>query len=150
MALDGKSGGWMVTKKKDSTGSSSVASGIKDKAFLKAQREALLAERKTYEKQIDELKAEAQELVEEMEPGDIQFDEESGEGGTTSVDRELDLVLSAQASAVIEDIDQALAKIEAGTYGICENCGQLITKARLEALPYARLCIQCKSGRSPS
>jgi DnaK suppressor protein len=140
----------MVTKKKDSTGSSSVASGIKDKAFLKAQREALLAERKTYEKQIDELKAEAQELVEEMEPGDIQFDEESGEGGTTSVDRELDLVLSAQASAVIEDIDQALAKIEAGTYGICENCGQLITKARLEALPYARLCIQCKSGRSPS
>jgi DnaK suppressor protein len=140
----------MVTKKKDSTGSSSVVSGITDKAFLKAQREALLAERATYEKQIDELKAEAQELVEEMEPGDIQFDEESGEGGTTSVDRELDLVLSAQASAVIEDIDQALAKIDAGTYGICENCGQLISKARLEALPYARLCIQCKSGRSPS
>jgi DnaK suppressor protein len=140
----------MVTKKKESTGSASTASGITDKEFLKSQREALLAERQTYEKQIDELKAEAQELVEEMEPGDIQFDEESGEGGTTSVDRELDLVLSAQASAVIEDIDQALAKIDAGTYGICENCGQLISKARLEALPYARLCIQCKSGRSAS
>jgi hypothetical protein len=43
------------------------------------------------------LKAEAEALVEEMEPGDIQFDDESGEGGTVTVDRERDLVLSAQA-----------------------------------------------------
>jgi DnaK suppressor protein len=33
-----------------------------------------------------------------------------------------------------------------GTYGVCENCGKLIVKARLDALPYARLCIDCKSG----
>jgi DnaK suppressor protein len=92
------------------------------------------------------LKAEAESLVEEMEPGDIQFDEESGEGGTLTVDRERDLVLSAQAQLAVEDIDDALRKITRGRYGICEGCGELISKPRLEAMPFARLCIACKSG----
>jgi len=81
-----------------------------------------------------------------MEPGDIQFDEESGEGGTMNVERERDLALSAQASAAVEEIDRALAKITNHTYGYCEQCGQPIPKARLKALPYAALCVQCKSG----
>ncbi len=76
----------------------------------------------------------------------MQFDEESGEGGTVAVDRERDLTLSAQALATIEEIDIALLAIEAKTYGACENCGQPIPKARLRALPYARLCVSCKSG----
>jgi DnaK suppressor protein len=81
-----------------------------------------------------------------MEPGDIQFDDESGEGATSTVDRERDLALSAQAMQAVEEIDHALAKIANRSYGICENCGRLIPKPRLEALPYARLCIDCKSG----
>jgi DnaK suppressor protein len=81
-----------------------------------------------------------------MEPGDVQFDEESGEGGTVTVDRERDLALSAQALAAVEEIDHALQKIELGTYGLCESCGSPIPKVRLEVIPYARLCISCKSG----
>jgi DnaK suppressor protein len=118
----------------------------KDERFLASQRAALERERVTYLEQAASLKAEAESLVEEMEPGDIQFDDESGEGGTVTVDRERDLALSAQALAAVEEIDHALAKMNNGTYGICENCGRLIPKARLEALPYARLCIDCKSG----
>lgn len=76
----------------------------------------------------------------------MQFDEEGGEGGTVNVDREMDLHLSAQARAAIEEIDLALAKISEGTYGTCESCGNEIPKARLEALPHARLCVSCKSG----
>lgn len=114
--------------------------------FLLHQRELLLAERNNYTRQAQELKAEADALALEHEPGDVQFDEEGGEGGTANVDRELDLHLSAQAQAAIEEIDLALAKIEAGTYGRCENCGSEIPKARLEALPHARLCVSCKSG----
>lgn len=117
-----------------------------DHKFLESQRKALLAERSTYVEQAQSLRAEADSLVEEMEPGDIQFDEESGEGGTVTVDRERDLALSAQALVAVEEIDHAMAKIELGTYGICEGCGTLIPKNRLEALPYARLCIACKSG----
>jgi RNA polymerase-binding transcription factor DksA len=119
---------------------------VGDTKFLEHQREALLRERATYLEQASSLQAEAQSLVEEMEPGDIQFDDESGEGGTVTVDRERDLALSAQALAAVEEIDDALAKIKSGRYGICEGCGELIPKARLEALPYARLCISCKAG----
>jgi DnaK suppressor protein len=117
-----------------------------DERFIAHQRAALEGERATYMEQATNLKEEAEALVEEMEPGDIQFDEESGEGGTVTVDRERDLALSAQALAAVEEIDDALARIKAGHYGACESCGGLIPKARLEALPYARLCIACKSG----
>jgi DnaK suppressor protein len=117
-----------------------------DQAFLDEQRQALLAERETYRSQAETLRAEAESLALEREPGDVQFDEESGEGGTVAVDRERDLQLSAQAMAAIEEIDLALAAVEAKTYGACERCGQPIPKARLRALPFARLCIACKSG----
>jgi DnaK suppressor protein len=117
-----------------------------DKKFLAEQRELLLTERETYTKQATNLKAEADQLAEEMEPGDIQFDEESGEGGTMNVERERDLALSAQSQAAVEEIDQALVKIDDGSYGYCEQCGQPIPKARLKALPYAALCVACKSG----
>jgi DnaK suppressor protein len=114
--------------------------------FLEEQRTLLQGEREASLRQARSLQAEADQLAEEMEPGDTQFDEESGEGGTLNVERERDLALSAQARAAVEEIDRALAKIDAGTYGTCEQCGQPIPKARLKALPYATLCVACKSG----
>ena len=114
--------------------------------FLHEQKALLEAERATYEAQAASLKAEADELAQEMEPGDIQFDEESGEGGTGNVDRERDLALSAQARVAVEEIDHALQKIAGKTYGTCEKCGQPIPRPRLKALPHARLCVACKSG----
>ena len=120
-------------------------SAVADK-FLEAQRKALLEERATYTRHATDLRAEAEQLAADREPGDVQFDEESGQGDTMNVERERDLALSAQALAAVEDIDRALAKIDAGTYGICERCGQPIPKERLRALPYAALCVACKSG----
>ena len=114
--------------------------------FLLEQRASLEAERATYEAQAAALKAEADQMAQEAEPGDVQFDDESGEGGTVNIDRERDLALSAQARAAVEDIDHALGKIVSGTYGACEMCGQPIPRARLKALPHARLCVGCKSG----
>jgi DnaK suppressor protein len=114
--------------------------------FLEDQRALLVGEREASVRQAESLRAEAEQLAEEMEPGDTQFDEESGEGGTLNVERERDLALSAQARAAVEEIDRAIGKIEAGTYGTCEQCGQAIPKARLKALPYATLCVSCKSG----
>ena len=117
-----------------------------DVAFLEEQRALLLRERETYRIQAETLRAEAESLALEREPGDVQFDEESGEGGTVAVDLERDLTLSAQATAAIEEIDAALVAVEKKTYGACEHCGQPIPKARLRALPFARLCVVCKSG----
>jgi DnaK suppressor protein len=114
--------------------------------FLTDQRALLVAERASYLEQAETLRHDAEQLAEDMEPGDIQFDEESGEGDTLNVERERDLALSAQARAAVDEIDRALAKMDAGTYGVCERCGNPIPKARLKALPYAALCVACKSG----
>jgi DnaK suppressor protein len=118
----------------------------KDAGFFDEQRTLLLSERAIYSGQAVDLRAEADSLALEREPGDVQFDEESGEGGTVTVDRERNLALSAQASAAVEEIDDALRKIDRKSYGGCERCHQAIPKARLRALPFARLCVACKSG----
>jgi DnaK suppressor protein len=115
-------------------------------AFYAKQRELLLEERSSYIISAESLKAQADSLALEHEPGDVQFDEEGGEGGTANVDREIDLYLSAQARATVVEIDRALQKIEDGHYGMCEHCGEVIPDARLQALPYASLCVTCKSG----
>ena len=118
----------------------------KDPKFLDAQRVLLLEERTVHAGQALDLRAEADSLALEREPGDVQFDEESGEGGTVTVDRERNLALSAQASLAVEEIDDALKKLDRKSYGWCERCFDPIPKARLQALPFARLCVACKSG----
>ena len=76
----------------------------------------------------------------------MQFDEESGEGDTLSMERERDLALSAQARAALEQIDHALAKFDVGTYGICEVSGDPIPKERLEAIPWAKERVEYKAA----
>jgi RNA polymerase-binding protein DksA len=121
-----------------------VAEGFSAKTLDKLRR-LLEEERETYLRQARDLAAEAEALASEREPGDTQFDEESGEGDTLNIERERDLALSASARQAVEEIDRALFRMAAGTYGVCERCGKKISVARLEALPYAALCIDCKS-----
>jgi DnaK suppressor protein len=118
----------------------------KDLKFLEEIVELLAEERAIYQEQATSLRAEADSLALEREPGDVQFDEESGEGGTVTVDRERNLALSGQAALAVEEIDYATERVTDKTYGYCERCFQPIPKPRLRALPYARLCVACKSG----
>ncbi len=117
--------------------------------FLNAQRLLLESERAVYLSQAEMFKEEAATLARESEPGDVQFDEESGEGGTATIERERDLALLASHLATVIEIDEALEKFDNGTYGICESCKTLIPRIRLRALPFARLCVACKSGGLP-
>jgi len=132
-------------RKPKSAGKGSKSSAPLDK-FFETQLRVLEKERANYLRQAESLQAEADALTEDREPGDVQFDEESGEGDTLAVERERDLALSAQARAAIEQIDAAIARIHDGTYGKCESCGTAIPKERLKALPQAALCVKCKSG----
>ena len=139
------------TVKAKSTGPGASAAGAAKASkpvdrFVEAQRKQLLAEREAYTKSATTLRAEADQLAQDREPGDVQFDEESGQGDSMNVERERDLALSAQALASVEEIDVALERIDKGTYGVCERCGQPIPKERLKALPHASLCVRCKSG----
>jgi RNA polymerase-binding protein DksA len=105
----------------------------------------LIEEMAQHTRQAEGLQAEAEALANEREPGDTQFDEESGEGDTLSVERERDLALSASARQTVEDITKALARMDDGTYGYCEVCGDRIPVPRLEAIPWADQCVKCKS-----
>jgi RNA polymerase-binding protein DksA len=63
---------------------------------------------------------------------------------TNTYDRELDSTLEESEEQHLGHVDAALKRIDAGTYGACENCGQPIAPERLEAMPWATLCIDCK------
>jgi len=117
-----------------------------DAKWLALQKVLLIEEKATYERQARNFQAEADELASLREPGDVQFDEESGEGDTLAVERERDLAMGASARHAAEEIDHALAKLDLGTYGICEVSGDPIPKERLEAIPWARERVEYKVG----
>lgn len=66
---------------------------------------------------------------------------------TDTYDREFSLGLASNERKLLYELDDALKKIEDGTFGICEECKSLITKTRLKAVPYARLCVKCQEKR---
>ena len=106
-----------------------------DVKFLKVQREELVARRQAELARATRLEDEATSIIEDGEMGDVQFDDEGGEGDTMVVQRDLDRVLSTQARQTILDIDAALARIEQGTYGYSAISGMPIPRERLEAIP---------------
>ena len=69
------------------------------------------------------------------------IDNHLGDTATATYDRELDEGLEDGAQQALREIDHALRKIDDGTYGTCEVCGRQIAPERLEAIPWARLCI---------
>jgi DnaK suppressor protein len=76
------------------------------------------------------------------------------DAGTDNFDREFALSLVSNEQEALYEIEEALKRLEHNTYGICGNCEKPIMKARLEAVPFARLCVNCqseieKNGRRP-
>lgn len=110
-------------------------------------RQALLAERKAQLNLIDSLREAGlgepqQEAARELSA----YDQHTADQGTETFEREKDLGLLAHAKAVLERIDSALARMDEGSYGTCERCGQPIDPARLEAIPYAHRCFVCEGA----
>jgi DnaK suppressor protein len=66
---------------------------------------------------------------------------------TDNYDREFSLGLASNDRQSLYELDDALKRIEEGTFGVCEECKSVLTKARLKALPYARLCLNCQQKR---
>jgi len=132
--------------KKAPANKSAVKKPRLDKAFLDAQKSMLVEERAKYLRSATNLQAEADLLLESRDPGDVQFDEESGEGDTLAVERDLDLALSAQARDAVEEIDAALERIRRGVYGVCVTSRQAIPKERLKAIPWAAERVEVKAG----
>lgn len=66
------------------------------------------------------------------------------ESAAYTFDREMELTLGENARHALAHIERALEKLAHGTYGLCDSCGKRIDEGRLEAVPYAELCIDCQ------
>jgi DnaK suppressor protein len=106
-------------------------------------RQRLLDERKRVLDAIEYLHHENPGSLED-ESEERRLDNHLAETATVTLDRELDYTLEESATRALQAIDAALQRIEDGTYGTCQRCGQPIGPERLEAIPYATLCIDCK------
>lgn len=117
-----------------------------DDDFLLRQREELNARRLSYREQGDRLAAAADELTEAGGSPDLGDDEGFAEGGSMHVEWDRLLSLQALARRRIEDIDAAVRRLDAGSYGACRSCRRPIPLPRLQAVPEATQCVRCASG----
>jgi DnaK suppressor protein len=110
---------------------------------LDTARERLLAERTRV---LDEVQTLHEDLSHSLEDATDEDGNDShlGDSATETLDREIEQSLEENAEHLLASIDAALKRVEDGTYGICERCGRPIGDERLEALPYATKCIECK------
>jgi len=111
---------------------------------LAAIRQELGGQRAMFERELAELEAGTFNQSQSDLSGEVSFDEESADAGTFTFERERDLSLSNNLRDLLDKVRSALRRLDAGTYGSCERCGKPIDKARLKALPYSVLCIDCK------
>lgn len=130
------------------TSSTASATPFVDDDFLLHQRRELTLIRSSYRDEAARLLAAADELAQAQagEAPDLGDDEGFAEGDSLHVERDRILSLSAAAKRRIEEVDAALHRLEAGTYGACRSCRRPIPVARLETVPEATQCVACASG----
>jgi DnaK suppressor protein len=109
-------------------------------------RERLESERGEIRRQLDDLGARRD--AEGIENPDL--NEGFADAGQAAAERASLLTLVRSLRDTLRDVEQALGRMDAGTYGTCDNCGQPIADERLDALPAARLCLSCKRQRGRS
>ncbi len=103
-----------------------------DQSLLSTVRSDLAVERDRLEAQIAAL-----------EPGGgSDFDDNFADSGQVAAEQGENMVLAQQLRAELDEVERALAKLDDGTYGKCETCGEQIAAPRLEAMPATRFCIQ--------
>lgn len=110
-----------------------------DKAFLDSMKERLLEQRKTLLASLADQSEDMKGLVKTVESGD------EADVAADAIDRTLLTALGTQDANRLQQIDNALDRINQNIYGRCLKCGKEIPQERLEVLPYALMCITCAS-----
>jgi len=113
---------------------------------LKKLRSSLEDERKRLTEELEQLRASGQQPGDERREGSPFGKRE--EEATESFELEKRLALEKRTRGQLADVEHALKKFDEETYGFCDICGQAIDPARLEALPQASLCLDCKAKQA--
>jgi DnaK suppressor protein len=110
----------------------------------------------SYERAKRELLEEQAKLIEQLqwleaaEYESIGYSNHMADDATDAFDQAVDVALKRKVETSLGEVERALVKFGDGTYGICEACGARIDRARLEALPYARCCLDCQARHEHS
>jgi RNA polymerase-binding protein DksA len=115
-----------------------------DKKDLAEIKERLASERSDLARQVKELDEESFQATQSDMTGEVGLDDDFADAGSATFDRENALSIGNNIRDLINQIDNAIRRIDEGTYGTCERCGRPIDAARLKALPHASLCMDCK------
>ena len=110
-------------------------------AELERYRELLNDQKDALRKQLQEMGADPDQ---ENTVDGLDFDFGFADSAQSTAERNKVLAVIERLRENLHDVDLALGKIDKGTYGVCERCGETINQERLEAIPYARLCVKCK------
>jgi RNA polymerase-binding protein DksA len=110
-------------------------------------RDALTQERRRIQAALDNLHEENPGSINDETGEDAAYDNHLADTATVTYDRELDYTLEENAEHMLSEIDSALGRIDDGSYGKCTNCSRDIAAERLEARPWATLCIDCQRSR---
>lgn len=115
-----------------------------DQKKLEFFKERLLKEKARLEKDIKEIEIGIVDNTQSEFSGENSYEDNFADIGTATFERERDLSLERNTKDILGRVNQALEKMNKGTYGVCAHCGDEIDPARLKALPYVDLCIKCK------
>ena len=112
---------------------------------LKEFEDRLLEERRKILKEMGHLETTVLKVNQRDSSGDLSgYSFHMADAGTDAMEREKAFQFASAEGRFLMEIDSALQRLYRGEYGMCESCGQPISRARLEAMPYARLCVACK------
>ena len=118
---------------------SQKATAMED-TFLKKMKTSLLALKKEILKNLASESEDFRTIIEDLDPKDL------ADIAADDIDRKTLEALGTQALRRLQLIESALARIENNKYGRCARCSKKIPRERLESIPYALLCIDCKSS----
>jgi len=111
-----------------------------DQAFIEKMEKFLSEQKAQIVSNLIASSEDFREIVEGMDPKDM------ADIASDDIDRKMIEVLGSQELKRLKSIDSALTRIKQGKYGVCVKCGKYIPTARLEAIPYALMCIECKTA----
>lgn len=112
---------------------------MQDESFVQGLRAQLVAQARDLRREIEDQGA-------DPDADEVAFVDDAGFSDRSHSTEERSRLISVAKAlrSNLRDVERALAKMDAGTYGTCERCGNAISRERLEALPWAVLCIECK------
>jgi len=123
---------------------------VVEKANLERFRRLLLEERKRVLEELDYMEKNYVGKTPRDASSSSAYSMHPADMGTDSSEMEKAYLIGSAGGSALEDIDDALRKIDKGEYGCCEGCGEEIGRERLEAVPYARHCIRCRTDLEKS